>query len=288
MTLSTALEVGLGLALLYYVLGLVVSYVTSEIVKYTELRAAHLEAGLKAMLVDGGKFEEFMSHPWIRNLEPKRYRFLSWAFTKRKVDTIPARTFALTFLNLLVPGQGGSDVVESLREAVGALPPGDMKSSLQGLISAGVTSLEEARDNFEIWFNDSMRNVSYTFAQNSRRIAIALALVVTLGLNVDSVAVATRLWHEPTLRAAAAAQIEAYVGASPQQAQGDLERYVTTIQSLDLPVFWPQPMPSDLQGWLWKVVGWLITWVAVAQGSSFWYDVLKRVRPSPGQATAGS
>jgi hypothetical protein len=34
----------------------------------------------------------------------------------------------------------------------------------------------------------------------------------------------------------------------------------------------------DPTGWVSKLFGLAITWLAVAQGSSFWYQVLKRIR----------
>ena len=43
MTLSIVLEIALGLALVYYILGLIVSGITTEIIKYVELRAKVLD-----------------------------------------------------------------------------------------------------------------------------------------------------------------------------------------------------------------------------------------------------
>ena len=45
------------------------------------------------------------------------------------------------------------------------------------------------------------------------------------------------------------------------------------------------PRRTGLEGFVFKVVGLLVTWVAVSQGSSFWYNILKKINP---QSSSGS
>jgi hypothetical protein len=44
-------------------------------------------------------------------------------------------------------------------------------------------------------------------------------------------------------------------------------------------LFWrTEYLPQDAEEGMIKVAGLIITWIATAQGSPFWYDVLKRLR----------
>ena len=114
MTLAIVLEVGLGLILVYYILSLIVSNITSEIAKWTELAAQDLEEGLRDLLADSGKLEKFMGHQRIKNLKPKRLKILGGDIKTYKVDYIPASTFALTLFDVLAPGEDGKGTLDDV------------------------------------------------------------------------------------------------------------------------------------------------------------------------------
>jgi hypothetical protein len=282
MSLSTVFEVGLGLILVYYVLSLVVSKIVGEISKWTQLRARDLEEGLRDLLADSGKLEEFMQHPRIQNLQPKRLNFLSSGVTTYKVEAIPASSFALTLLDVLAPG-AKSDPMTDLRSAVESLPAGKAKDSLLTIINSGVQSLEDTRRLVEGWYDDAAKNISQVFTQHARRIVFVIAAAVTLLTGVDSVTIAQNLWEEPTRRAAVAAQTDQFVQEQPES---DIQSFLSSLEELNIPLLWDfNNLPDDLGGWGKKIAGLIITWVAISQGSSFWYDILKKVRSGGANGT---
>ncbi|NJN55450.1 MAG: hypothetical protein HC804_12260 [Anaerolineae bacterium] len=71
--------------------------------------------------------------------------------------------------------------------------------------------------------------------------------------------------------------------ASIEQIQGQVALISDILQSLeglDLPMpWWREPLPTTAEARLSLVLGMLFTWVAVSQGSSFWYDILKAIKP---------
>jgi hypothetical protein len=279
MSLSTVFEVGLGLILVYYVLSLVVSKVVGEITKWTQLRARDLEQGLRDLLQDSGKLAELMQHPRIQSLQPKRLQFLGTAFTTYQVDAIPASSFALTLLDVLAPGEK-SDPMADLRGAIQDLPEGKAKESLLSIVNSGVKTIEDTRSLIEGWYDDGMKNVSLMFTQHARRIVFIIAAAVTLLTGVDSVAVAQNLWEEPSRRAAVTAQADQFVQEQPG---GDVQAFLASLEELNVPLLWDfNNLPADVGGWAQKIAGLIITWVAISQGSSFWYDVLKKVRGNGG------
>jgi hypothetical protein len=275
-SISTVLEVGLGLALVFYILSLIVSSITTKIAEWTELGAKDLEIGLRDLLADSDKLDEFMNHPWIQNLKPKRLKLLRGGIETKRVNFIPPSTFALTVFDVLVPGDKGPEPVDQIRAAIDALPGESTKRTLQGMLHSGVKSIDDARKFVEGWFDDSMNNVSLLYKQHARRIAIIVALVVTLVTGADSVAIGNSLWQEPSVRAAIAAKIDRSVQVEPE---GDVDALISELEELSIPILWnPDSLPQDTTAWALKAFGLTITWVAISQGSSFWYQVLKRFR----------
>lgn len=279
MNLSVVLEVAIGLVLLYYVLSLVVSYITSEITKWTQMRAKDLELVLREQLQDPAAFVKFMNHPLIKNLQPKRVELFGKVWDS-KVEKIPPATFSTTLFDIMAPSADDGNKLEQIKNTIKGLPDGEIKTALNCLIDATVHDMQTARENIERWYDDMMQNVSRLYTQHARHIAIICALVVTLVVDGDSINVATQLWNQPTLRAAAAAKAEEYIQQAPDPTKA-LEEL-----NIPIPILWTTPLPQDVQGWLVKILGWVVTWVAVSQGSSFWYDVLKRAR-SAGSTITG-
>lgn len=281
LSISTVLEVGLGLALVYYVLSLIVSYITSTIAEWTDLRAKDLEVGLKELIDDDSKRKAFLGHPLIKNLETRKARFLG-GIKPGSLEAIPAETFAEALLAIVAPGAKDPNPQKALadtRALIDSLPPDSAtRKALLGLIDSGAQNLEEARKLIVGWFDDSMTKVSLLYKQHARHIAIIVALVVTIVTGVDSIAVAEYLWQEPSARAAVTTKVDEYLKEEPQ---GDVQAYISDLEELEIPILWDAdtlPEPGDVAGWAWKIAGLLLTWVAAAQGSSFWYQILKRIR----------
>ncbi len=189
-------------------------------------------------------------------------------------------------------------------------------------------ALAQASANMEIWFNDGMDRVVGWYKRHNSIWSFGIALILALVLNVDSLQIANKLWAEPTLRQVVAAQASATPNAtagvsSPLQ----VPKYLDTLSipigwvtepvtdyktcgffvgqstppgfvSLDQSsgqnqcnVFVNLPAMNNLGGWLSKLIGILITAAAGAQGSPFWFDILKKlvnIRGSGGTTTTAA
>jgi hypothetical protein len=278
MNLSTILDVALGMVLIYYILSLIVSYITGEIAKWTEMRAKDLEHVLRERLKHPETFEKLMNHPLVTNLKPIRVKLFGTGKWDSKVAAIPASTFSTTLFDILAPESDEDNKLEKLKSAIKGMPESDMRTSLSSVVGQTVEDIQTARENVEKWYDDIVQNVSQLYTQHVRRIAIICALLVSIAVDADSIAIVNQLWSQPTLRAAAETKAQDFVNQAPDPQQANVASYVASLQELKIPILWAVPLPQDTQGWLLRILGWLITWVAIAQGSSFWYDVLKRVR----------
>ena len=107
------------------------------------------------------------------------------------------------------------------------------------------------RTNMETWFNDAMERLSGTYKRKTQLTAFIIGCLLALILNVDSVAVATSLWREPTLRQAVLDQAQKYTPPATAPAgttPGPLESLPVLqneLQVLNIPFGWTTaPMVS--------------------------------------------
>ena len=285
MSVSTILEIIIGLILIYYVLGVIVSAVTSWITKTLQTRAKDLEGYLNGLLDDKDKLDEIMANPLITALKPVRLTPIVGFFTGQtaeySTEKIPTGIFLTAVLGRGIDTyQTFDEVKQAAENALNGLPDTSrLKNDVTKLINEAEGNLAQLRYSLESWFDGVMDKASATFAIHARRIVVALALVVTLVSGVDSIDIALQLWNQPNLRAVASAK--AVQIADGGELEPDIKVLVSTLEELELDYhndWWnTRNSPDAPNATLMKVIGLAITWVAVAQGSSFWYDVMKKV-----------
>ncbi|MEW5868620.1 MAG: hypothetical protein AB1894_05040 [Chloroflexota bacterium] len=194
-----------------------------------------------------------------------------------------------------------------LRAGILALPEGPAKKSLLSLLDLSSADVDSFRQRLEGWYNDLMKNVSLVFTQNVRLVVVAVSFVVAFGLGTDSIYVAQSLWTQPTLRAAVVQAAPTFVDqfgsgqVPPDQVESltpeqKVQLYAERVQevnlilekldSLTIPLTWWQtPQPATAAAWVLRILGLLITTAALSQGSSFWYDILRKINPPPTAST---
>lgn len=194
-----------------------------------------------------------------------------------------------------------------LRAGILALPEGPARKTLLSLLDLSSADVDHFRQRLEGWYNDLLKNVSLVFTQNVRIVVVAVSVVVAFGLGTDSLYVAQSLWTQPTLRAAVVQAAPTFVDqfgsgqVSPEQLetltpQQKVQLYTERVQevnqileklnSLTLPLtWWQSPRPETASAWLLRILGLLITTAALSQGSSFWYDILRKINPPPATST---
>jgi uncharacterized membrane protein YbjE (DUF340 family) len=101
------------------------------------------------------------------------------------------------------------------------------------------------------------------------------------------------LWNNADLRAIAAAQADAVVAR--EGANANLSDIIDSLGAYSIKIGWWQteqfPQTNSVVDWtlyiLLKIVGLGLTAMAVSQGSSFWYDLLKKIT-APATSTSSS
>lgn len=184
------------------------------------------------------------------------------------------------------------------------------------LLDAAQGDLDVARKNLEQWYTSGMDRVGGWYKLHARRVLLVIGLLVAVTLNVDTLAIVTQLSRSAELRkslADAATQVvetkrfngvEIKTGEGEVKiAQDDLKKFAAGIAAYEkqgLPIGFSCVSPAEVGpghrglrtvigacwhnargmaagDWLVKVLGWLVTGVAVSLGAPFWYDLLNRV-----------
>ena len=302
---SQVLDVVVGMVFVYLLLSIICTAANEMIASLFAMRANNLAKGIANLLADNrikGLDELFYDHPLIKSL----YR------GKRKPSHIPDHTFALAFLDGIAPLKGqGEKAVSRIKEAVSELKD---DSGLKRLLSL---FLQQAGEDFgklqtiiETWFNDSMSRVGGWYKRKCQIITIIFAVLLTGATNADTLLIVKKLYTDPALRSAVVLQAQElakqqprFVTPTPEKtlvpspsgssgdqgdsppaepttpAAGDAKETFTqtlaTLQQLGIPLGW-EATPKK-EEWVNKIIGLLLTALAISLGAPFWFDVLNRV-----------
>jgi len=293
MSIPQILEVAIGLMIVYYLLGLFVSYFTNRIKETLETRGKALETYLIQIMGDKN-LGDFLAKPQIKSLAPIRYKnwlsLVTGEVVAKKVEKIPLANLTEAFFDFC-GGLGKEVDAKKIKAFVATLPnESEAKKALQDFVDQKVKDVNQVRTKITMWFDGLMDQAAAAYKAQARRIVVALSLLVTLAFAVDSIDLAQQFWHNAELRAIAnakATQIVQQGGTSE-----DLNNLIAQLGDLNIKLGWGHlfegipGQPGQIVLWvLLKLIGLTITTGAISQGSSFWYDALRNIT---GQASKPS
>lgn len=296
MSIPIVLEVVVGLIVIYYLLGSVVSLITQWINEAFESRGKSLQQYL-IKIVGNKKIEDLEDLPQIRALRPIRYKnFLSVfgsATEPKMVEKIPVATLVDSFFDLSGLTAKKELSLLELAELIDKMPDSEGKTAFINWINQGVTNLADLRTRTSAYFTGMMEQAAETFRARARSFVIILSIGITILFGTDSIQLAQALWSNAELRTIAAAQADAVVAEGGTTA--DLSDLLNDLGKFSIKIGWWQtqqfPQSTNIGAWalfiFLKALGLVITAAAVSQGSSFWYDLLKKLS-SPATSTSSS
>jgi len=244
-------------------------------------------------------------------------KFLTSALGKlglggKKISYLPSRTFSAVVFDLLAPADPADPAHPGATAGTGAAadPMARARAAVEGMskhdpargpLLRMMTDAEGDRDKFrrslEHWYDDTMDRVSGWYKRYVQRIILGICIVLVACLNVDSVNIAQVLWRLPTERVAVAAAAARQAGSGEDAGQ-NADQVVRSISALKLPLGWtpphittvspagvrsvvvstdPQHVPLGVASWLIKLLGLLLTVLALSLGAPFWFDALTKL-----------
>jgi hypothetical protein len=201
------------------------------------------------------------------------------------------------------------------------LPESPFRSILSRLANSGALDRDEVKQAIQDWYASVNDRISVEYRGKAKRVLFVVALGVTLLLNADTSQVANRLIKDEALRkvlaqvaiALAATSDAAPAGNAPGRSPMPPAHAPATpagvapqapdqgsgpgsLARLDIPLRWtPQDwetlkgivdtsQPRRMSDGLHKILGLLITTLALSMGAEFWYNLLRQlVLARPGQ-----
>lgn len=149
------LDVVVGLVFVYLLLSIICTAANEMIASLLSLRGRILAKGISNLFADErikGLDELFYDHPLIKSLSRGT----------KKPSYIPARTFALAFLDGIAPVKGdGAAVMSEIKAAANGLPDdSELRRVLLIFLQDAGDDFAKLQVNIETWFNDAMARVS--------------------------------------------------------------------------------------------------------------------------------
>lgn len=322
------LDVVIGIVFIYLLLSLVCSTFGEMIATVLKCRARCLRRSLREIFDDKkgtGLTKELYEHRLIFGFFKGKYS--RWR-VRNLPSYIPTRDFALALMDIVLPGHGTVNataepcktneavpppagkplLLNSLQLAARAIQNPQVRQALIPLVDAAGDDVSKARENIEKWYDSVMERVTGQYKRHIQVVLLIVAFIVTIVVNVDTLAVIEYLSRNATVRNAIVTQAQAHVKrytpsqetAKTRQAtirdnndtalqdSNDTKMLVETLSSvreLGLPIGWSaKPFkwkPLKFSNY-WEqgsphLVGWVITAIALSMGSSFWFDFLKKL-----------
>ncbi|TVQ07320.1 MAG: hypothetical protein EA368_14550 [Leptolyngbya sp. DLM2.Bin27] len=172
-----------------------------------------------------------------------------------------------------------------------------LRDSLVAIAQQVEVSADTVRDDVQLfglelekWFDRSMERATGVYKRNAKAVALMIGIATAVSINADSFHIANRLAVDPTLRTSItqtadqlAADPNANLNESLIQVQSAVNQALNQIplplghgrvvvqQQQEAEQTWPIPFVPR------RVLGWLISGFAISMGSTFWFNVLKKV-----------
>jgi len=318
--LGTLIDVAIGLIFMYLLLSLLCATLNELISGFLSWRSTNLRRNLEDLLDHQGIQNAILNGPFYEGIRRKD-TWLGKLVTPRS-DPGPAymsaRSFSTALLGYLANGKTDpKQILVEVQSTVGQLPSGRLKTSLQALLTQAGDDYDVLKVGVANWFDDSMDRLSGVYKRHIQGLTLVLAAIITVAANADSITVARTLWNDATLRTALADSAAKYVAEQkpppapanvPAESQGGsttpapvaaepdafkktLDKFATDFADLQnrllpFPLGWEgeeKLNPTTAYYLPWKILGLLITILALSLGAPFWFDTLSlfvRLRPT--------
>ncbi len=278
MPLGTALDVAIGLGLMFLLLSTIASTAQEIMAGIMKWRGTYLSKGLDIILdhlsstdpkaqtfAFGGLWSWIKAHatPKAGITVGARYRAAATAANpanpvlQRVLDVpmhpligvdpnnppsyVPAKNFSMAMVSVLRDGSQ-APLFSQVETTIAALPDGDLKQVLTNFVQDAAGDVDKLRTHLEAWFDDAMDRVAGYYRRLSQYVMLALGMILAISLNVNTPQVATTLWTSQSERAALVADAsDAVANAKPAEGDktaADFQKQLADFESRQFPAGW--------------------------------------------------
>jgi hypothetical protein len=233
---NAAIDVAIGLILMYLLLSLIVTVINEIIAAGADLRAANLKDALTDILDNNTLRQDFYDHGLVASLNKAVEETKGWFGTivawvckliacppatnnDPHVSYLSSKTFALALLGSLDTTKPVPEF-DDAKTAIQNLPDSNIRDVLLAHLATAEGDFGKLRDNLAKWFDSAMDRVSGLYNRQLKRISFFVGLLLVLMANADTVDVAQSLWKNSALRLEMVQVADAYLKANPDGPKG--------------------------------------------------------------------
>jgi hypothetical protein len=290
------LDVLIGVTTVLLLFSMAATVITQALSNMGGTRGRHLRAGLTGLLQQLG----IPDGDYAKQIADSLLRHPLIAAGKGKLGTVIHREEFTKLLLDLASGTGATKLVGDAAPALQtALADGGIKDPAQTLkniramgllleasnpeisnqMRDGLAILHEASSDFvarvNSWFDQTMDRVSQRFTTYTHWITMGVSVVVVLGVQLDIIAVADRLWIDDQFRNTIVKQATDTFSNSSASSSVDPHPYYdllnkTALITLPLDRDWPKRL-MDVR----KIPGMILSVLLISLGAPFWFNALK-------------
>lgn len=286
------LNVVVGIIFILLLLSLFATTVMEIFSALFGLRGRNLKFALKKMLADTGDeevFNQFKESALYKQLSSK------WLGTYYPPSYLSSNNFSFILSNIIENLDG-----EKLHDKINNIQDERLRTVLHQLVENTDKNTQEFRDKLEHWFDDIMDRASGWFKRYVQLYLIVIGFAIAVGFNADAVQIFRQLQNDPTARLEVYKAAQSFIAlqsdslvqnnalvADPNspliQSIGDLNNLIANdIEAIKNPLglgwsSFAEEENTDLQFWLFKILGWLVTALAISLGAPFWFDLLRKL-----------
>jgi hypothetical protein len=300
------LTVILGVVFVLLVLSLLATTIMELIAAFLHLRGKNLRKALGNMLIglkdDGTTEDDSFLEKFKKNALFKQLSHKYSSKTTNPPSYLSSKSFQSILFDIILGDEKLSE--QEVLQEINNIENADLRNVLNQLVRDADGKLEDFKKNVETWYDSVMDRATGWYKRTAKKILIYVGLAMALILNADTLAIYERLESDPETLAQVVAMAEELAAKddstsivkpnmSIDEASAELnyiiENNLNSIKS-PLGLGWKNVDFEKLSiyDWITKVVGWIITALAISLGAPFWFDILKKIvsiRSSGGTTT---
>jgi hypothetical protein len=293
---SAILSAAIGLVAVYIAFSLLVSWIQEQFASALNWRGNMLFTGIEQVLGDAKLRDALFGHPAIDAPTDSK--------SVRNPSYISAEQFSTALVGVLTQAKTATIAtkvdITDLQTQINALGLGGgrLGKQLNSLWNTAQGDWDRFLAGLNGWFDDEMSRISGWYRRFSARILAAIALIIAISFNVDTVQLFKSFAVQPISLQATASPAEisrAVFTAIPfgwtKYSCSAVERAIeanrasrtqgasalASTEPTNPEAYATRCLPDDAWGFVLKILGILLTTIALLLGAPFWFDVLSRL-----------
>lgn len=279
------LQIIISLLLVSLFYSLLATTVMEMVAGWLSMRGKHLQSTLKNMLASADEriYQAFRENPLFEQLAGR--------FFGKKSP--PSYLDATAFHSILMKAISQQLEGKNLPDKIKAIPDAKLKEVLEQFLEDADYKMEAFNARIIEWYEQVMDRASGWYKKKIQRNLLLIGIGIAIAFNADTLTVYQHLVEaeasDPAYLTALTSLAEEVTANDEVNTENRAALYTRIDQVLRQLEGGPQADPLGigwggfdyrqlgLLGWLWKLMGWLITAVAISLGAPFWFDLLKKV-----------